>query len=201
MPATKHSVILCHPCPESFTHSVAERYARTVREHGHHAQVRDLYALGFNPVLSEEERRGDAGADIAEELRLLEGTDVFVLVYPIWFGTPPAMMKGYIERVFGAGCACGAPSEGMGRSVLAGRQLVSFTSSGSMQAWLDERGVLMSMQNLFVRYLAELFGVAETSRRHFDGITSEVPERDLRFHLAEVEKAAVEVMSRFAFDP
>ena len=91
MPQTfKHAIIACHPEAKSFTLSVAERYAETVRSHGHEALVRDLYRMRFNPVLKASERQGKPADDVAREWSRLGKPDIYVLVYPIWFGTPPA---------------------------------------------------------------------------------------------------------------
>jgi NAD(P)H dehydrogenase (quinone) len=192
----KHAIIACHPLKKSFTMAVAHRYAETVAGHGHEVVIRDLYRTGFNPVLKAKERRGRPAADVAREWAALGKPDVFVLVYPIWFGTPPAMLKGYIDRVFGAGRSRGQGGEGGSRELLAGKRLVSLTSSGSLDAWLAEKGVLGSLRTIFCRYLADVFGFAETHFYHFDGVTAELPEREVRMHLAAAEAAAREVMSR-----
>jgi NAD(P)H dehydrogenase (quinone) len=197
----KHAIIAAHPSAKSFTLSVAERYAETVRARGHEAVIRDLYRMGFDPVLREQERQGNPGEDVVQEWALLGKVDVFVLVYPIWFGTPPAMLKGYIDRVFGAGRTLGWGGEGGEGEVLSGKRLVSLTSSGSMRAWLDEKGVLGSLRNVFDRYLAEVFGFAETARYHFDGIARDLPDRDARMHLKQVENAACECLSRMGLAP
>jgi hypothetical protein len=63
----KHAVIACHPDAKSFTLSVAERYAETVRKHGHEVVVRDLYRMRFNPVLGSRERKGHPAKDIGIE--------------------------------------------------------------------------------------------------------------------------------------
>ena len=202
MPQTfKHAIIACHPEAKSFTLSVAERYAETVRSHGHEALVRDLYRMRFNPVLKASERQGKPADDVAREWTRLGKPDIYVLVYPIWFGTPPAMLKGYIDRVFGAGRTRGMGGAGGTGELLAGKRLVSLTSSGSMRAWLDEKGVLGSLRTVYDRYFAEVFGFTETHRYHFDGVTADSSERDIRQHLHEVEKAANEVLSRVAGGP
>jgi NAD(P)H dehydrogenase (quinone) len=197
----KHAVIVCHPEKKSFTLSVAQRYAETVRGDGHEVVVRDLYRERFNPVLKAAERRGKSAPDVVREWGHLGKIDIYVLVYPIWFGTPPAMLKGYIDRVFGAGRTRGQGGEGGPREMLAGRRLVSLTSSGSLRAWLDEKGVLMSLHNVYDRYLAEVFGFTETHRYHFDGITENLPERDAIMHLHNVEKAARDVLARTRSGP
>jgi NAD(P)H dehydrogenase (quinone) len=192
----RHAIVTCHPDEGSFTLAIAERYAETVRAHGHDAVVRDLYRLGFDPVLRNEERQGQPRDDVIGEWQVLGDVDVFVLVYPIWFGAPPAMMKGYIDRVFGAGRTRGSAGEGTEASRLEGKHLVSLTLSGSMRAWLDEKGVLGSLRNVFDRYMADVFGLAETHHYHFDGVQPGLPDRDYRFHLATVGEAAVEVLAR-----
>ena len=192
----KHAIIACHPEEASFTLSVAQRYAEAVRAHGHEAIVRDLYRMKFDPVLKANERHGNAAKDVGKEWAALGKVDVFVLVYPIWFGVPPAMLVGYIDRVFGAGRTRGQGGEGGPGELLAGKRLVSLTSSGSMKAWLSEKGVLGSLRTVYDRYFADVFGFVETHRFHFDGVTDGITERDVAMHLHEVEKAAREVMSR-----
>jgi NAD(P)H dehydrogenase (quinone) len=197
----KHAIIACHPELESFTMAVAERYASTVRAHAHEVVLRDLYRMRFDPVLKAEERQGNPAADVVEEWRVLGKPDVYVLVYPIWFGTAPAMLKGYIDRVFGAGRTRGGGGDTMAGELLAGKRLASLTSSGSLRAWLDEKGVLGSLRTVFDRYLADVFGFTETHRYHFDGVTKDIPEREVRMHLLDVENAAREVMSRMVGGP
>ena len=190
----KHAVIVCHPAEESFTMSVAKRYADTVSARGQQVLLRDLYRMDFDPVLRDEERFGDPREDVAKEWALLGKVDIFVLVYPIWFGAPPAMLVGYIDRVLGAGRERGL--EGEEGELVAGKRLVSLTSSGSMRAWLNEKGVLNSLRTVYDRYLSDVFGFVETARYHFDGVGPDTPERDIRIHLTAAENAAREVMSR-----
>ena len=192
----KHAIIASHPAEDSFTLAIANRYAEAVRSHGHEAIVRDLYRLDFDPVLKLEERDGEPAADVIAEWDALGEIDVFVLVYPIWFGAPPAMLVGYIDRVLGAGRARGEARQGSRSSILQGKHLVSLTLSGSMRAWLDEKGVMESLRNLFDRYLGEVFGLPETHHYHFDGVQPDLPERDYRFHLAKADYAAKEVLGR-----
>lgn len=191
----KHAVIVCHPAEESFTMSVAKRYADTVSARGHEVVLRDLYRMDFDPVLRNDERLGEPAQDVANEWALLGKSDIFVLVYPIWFGAPPAMLVGYIDRVFGAGRRLGLEGGDEGE-LLAGKRLVSLTSSGSMRAWLHEKGILNSLRTVYDRYLADVFGFTETARYHFDGVGPDTSEREIRVHLNGAESAAREVMSR-----
>src|SRR3546814_6867753 len=76
---------------------------------------------------------GDPGfqslPDVAEEVRLISGASVFVLIYPIWFGTPPAMLKGYVERVLGTGFSYRDVRENQENALLTGAHLLSLTRS------------------------------------------------------------------------
>lgn len=195
----RHALIVCHPCEESFVMAMARRYAEAVRAHGHEVVLRDLYRLGFDPVLRDEERTGQFGADVEAELAALEGSEVFVLVYPVWYGGPPAMLKGYIDRVLGAGRVFGLVAEDRRPSLLEGKRLVTLSSSGRMRAFLEERGVLGALRNHFDRYLVEVFGLDGAETYHFDGLDAGAANWEIGIHLGEVEMAARKVMSRYAF--
>ena len=112
----KHAVIVGHPNPASFNLSVAEAYRAAARARGHEVLLRDLYRMGFDPCLKAEEVPGPGGfavaADVATERALLSDVDVFTFIYPLWFNAPPAIVKGYMDRVFGFGFGYGPVSGG-----------------------------------------------------------------------------------------
>lgn len=170
----KHSVIVCHPSKDSFTRAVADRYCVAARKFGHDVVFRDLYSMGFDPVLKDEERPSSRSAaladDVSHELELLAGSDIFVLVYPIWFGMPPAMMTGYVDRVFGAGFSHRAVRARMMHPLMSGKALLSFTSSGASRQWLDEQGAFEALINVFDTYLRHAFSMASARRVHFSNI-------------------------------
>ena len=192
--AARHAVILCHPDPNSFNHAVAQAYCDAVAECGQEPILRDLYVMGFDPVLKANERPTVPGfqpsPDVIEEHFLLQGADVFVLVYPIWFGTPPAMLKGYVDRVLGAGVDPKAIQSRERRGLLGGKRLFSFSTSAASGVWLDEQGELQSLRYVFDRYLAHAFSMRSDEHVHFAPI---VPGMDKRFvdeHLFMVRENA-----------
>src|SRR5262245_48809482 len=141
---TKHAVIVGHPNDTSFTQSVAQTYKEAAEARGKPVIVRDLYRIGFDPRLeaSEIPRPTGFGAppDVTVERALLADVDVFCFVYPLWFYTPPAIVSGYIQRVFGMGFGYGPIREGANQRLLLGRSMISFTSSGSPSEWLRSEG-------------------------------------------------------------
>ena len=192
----KHAIILAHPEPDSFNASVANTYAQAVRVRGHEAIVRDLYAIGFDPCLKANERPDKpdqvVAPDVAAERALLADADVFVLIYPIWFGSTPAILKGYIERVFNQGFAFDQFATGQMRPLLGGRQLISFTSSGATNAWLDEAGVRLSLRYVVDGYLSKIFGLEIVEHVHFPSISPGLGERWVLENLATVRSKVAE---------
>ncbi|MFA6117894.1 MAG: NAD(P)H-dependent oxidoreductase [Sphingomonas sp.] len=197
-PTPRHVVILCHPEQESFNASVAHAYSAEVRQHGHEVIVRDLYAMGFHPVLKSPERPGPDFTqfrDVEDELAILSATDVFVLVYPLWFGTPPAMMKGYIERVLGSGVLPRDVHDRSAKGVLAGKRMLSFTSSGLKDIWLDEQGQLQSLITCFDHYLQHAFAMGPSQHHHYGSIASGMEPRWVAQHLEDVRVHARALVS------
>jgi len=186
----KHAVIVAHPTESSFTMTVARAYTAAVTELGQTAIVRDLYRLGFDPCLKAQERPDADGyveaPDVHRERELLADCDVFAFVYPIWFGTPPAMTKGYVERVFNHGFAFNAFHAGHSEPLLTGRRLISFTSSGATNAWLDEQGQLLSLRTLFDDYIARVCGMTVVDHVHFPSMTHNLDPRWVEENLARV---------------
>lgn len=189
----RHVVLLCHPKRESFNASVADRYCEAVRAAGHEAVLRDLYAMHFDPVLRAAELGGahrTPGQDVREELGIIGEADIFVMVYPIWLGTPPAMLKGYVERVLGWHADAATLQTGRAQGVLAGKRLVSFTSSATNEVWLSLQGQPRSLDTIFDRYLSHAFGMQPPEHHHFGMIAPGIDDLTIRRHLSEVDMRA-----------
>ena len=191
--AIRHIVVHCHPEPESFNAAMAAGYCAAVRQHGHEAITRDLYAMGFDPVLKASERPGMAfrqAADVRDELDMIRGADVFVLIYPIWFGGPPAMLKGYLERVLGSGALPLQFKQEAAAGVLAHKRLVSFTSSATDEHWLATQGQLESLVSGFDRYIEHGFAMRPSRHFHFGSVTTGTAAAEIERHLHEVRSRA-----------
>jgi len=103
-------VIYCHPRPDSFSAALRDAAVEGLTASGHAVELRDLYAEGFDPVLPASQR-GDY-FDEAKNLRGVEDhaaalrrADWLVLVYPTWWFGMPAMLKGWLDRVWVPGVA------------------------------------------------------------------------------------------------
>ncbi|MBA16588.1 MAG: NAD(P)H dehydrogenase [Sphingomonas sp.] len=172
--APRHLVVLGHPDVRSFNAALAQRYCDTARKCGQKADLRDLYAIGFDPLLKQQERPSEAqfhpAPDVAAELALLRAADVLTLVYPIWFGMPPAIIKGYVDRVLGAGFGGTKIRRRAKHPILYGKRLMILSSSASTRPWLEEQGQWLSLRQAFDSYLATVFSLASHDHIHFDSI-------------------------------
>jgi putative NADPH-quinone reductase len=104
-------VVFAHPNPDSFGAAVKKAAVAGLERSGHHVAVVDLYAEGFRTAMSREERLAyhapEASVDpqVSAHAALVRSAEVLVFVYPTWWSGLPAILKGWLERVFGDGVA------------------------------------------------------------------------------------------------
>jgi len=105
------SVILAHPSRKSFNCAVARACVAALRANGHAVSFHDLYRERFDPVLPAKEREKDVRlpAAIARHCREIAAAEGLVLVHPNWWGEPPAILKGWVDRVLRPGVAYDFP--------------------------------------------------------------------------------------------
>jgi len=190
----RHLIVLGHPRPGSFNHQVAEAYRQTAQDCWHNAEIRDLYALGFDPLLRSD--MGGSSADVEQELALVRACDVLVFVYPIWFGTPPAIIKGYVERVLGMGFRPESLNRGDATALYREKHFLSLSSSATTLPWLNERGQWASLRQAFDHYLAELFGFRSAEHVHFDAVVEDMRDLYARELLGRTMDAARSMCSK-----
>ena len=98
-------VVYAHPCQESFSHALLGVTTETLEAAGWELDLVDLYADGFDPVLTAAERRGYHDVEsntgpVADYVARLQAADALVFVFPVWNFGYPAILKGFIDRVF-----------------------------------------------------------------------------------------------------
>ena len=169
----KQAVIFAHPKIDSFVGSLAAAYRQEGLMRGHEILYRDLYRMEFDPCLQECElpwsRNFELRDDVRFERELLKEIDVFAIFYPIWLNSPPAILKGYLERVFGMGFAFRRAQSG-NAPLLTGRKLISFTSSGAPTEWVIQSGAWQAMRDLFDGHFAAVCGLTVVDHIHFGGV-------------------------------
>ncbi|MEM8655047.1 MAG: NAD(P)H-dependent oxidoreductase [Pseudomonadota bacterium] len=98
-------VLAAHPVPDSFNAALHHQVVETLEERGWDVDDCDLYAEGFDPVMSEADRRGyhdvpDNTGPVQGYVDRLRAADALVMVFPVWNFGYPAMLKGFLDRVF-----------------------------------------------------------------------------------------------------
>lgn len=157
-------VIFSHPGPDSFGAALRDRALQTLCAGGHKVRLRDLYAEAFDPVLSRvewERYLTDPGANIAavqdhiDDLRWCEG---LVVIYPTWYYGTPAMLKGWLDRVWLPGVTFDIPKSAKHRptgQLTNIRTFVGITTSGSPWWWI--RLIRDPGRSLWTRGLRPIF--------------------------------------------
>lgn len=102
---TRALVLFAHPCPESFSAALHARVVDTLEKRGWDVDDCDLNAEGFSPVLTADERRGyhavgDNVAPVAGYVERLRAAEALIFVFPVWNFGYPAILKGFLDRVF-----------------------------------------------------------------------------------------------------
>lgn len=102
--------LYCHPLPESFHAAVLKESMAGLEEGGHQVDLCDLYAEGFDPVLSADMRRRyhDTSRNqqgVEQYVQRLRAAEALVVQFPVWSFGPPAMLKGWFDRLLMPGVA------------------------------------------------------------------------------------------------
>ena len=176
-------VILAHPDPKSFNHAIADAAVAALRDAGHQVVFRDLHKEGFDPVLPArefpEERKLDAA--IRKHCDDLASADGVIVIHPNWWGMPPAILKGWIDRVIRPGVAYrfleGDSGEGVPVGLLRARTAVVFNTSNTPSE--REQNVFGDpLEALWKKCIFDLCGVKTFHRRMFGVmVTSTAEER------------------------
>ncbi|MEX2647907.1 MAG: NAD(P)H oxidoreductase [Alphaproteobacteria bacterium] len=132
-------VVLAHPRRESLTGAVADTFAAGLAEAGHRSELADLHAEGFDPCMTPaDEPDWDDGdkrysvAVLAEQERIARN-DAVALVFPVWWWSVPALLKGWIDRVWNNGWAYGKRNLAGKKGVLIG------VAAGSVESYARRR--------------------------------------------------------------
>ncbi|MFD6210302.1 NAD(P)H-dependent oxidoreductase [Peribacillus sp. NPDC060253] len=145
----KHLVVYAHPYPDSLNHSILETAVHALKKDSHDVVVRDLYALDFQPVLKPEDtaamKAGKTPDDIKTEQEFITEADVITFIYPIWWTGLPAILKGYVDRVFAFGFAYSAGEEGIIK-LLKGKKGLIINTHGTPNEVYDKVGMTAGLK-------------------------------------------------------
>lgn len=165
-------IVHAHPEPKSFCTAMKSTAVEEFERQGHEVEVSDLYAMGFQPVASAadfderadpdyctyalEQRHGahtgTLSADIRAELDKLFWCDLLVLVFPLFWYSMPAILKGWIDRVFVAGRIYGG-KRFYDRGGLAGRRVLVGLTLGGQEHMFGRQGIHGPIEDMLKHFL------------------------------------------------
>ncbi|GBE00362.1 hypothetical protein BMS3Abin07_02413 [bacterium BMS3Abin07] len=168
----KISLILAHPDSKSLNHAIANVALETLNSQGHTVFFHDLYQEKFDPILPGDEIDRDANLppEIEKYCNELKESDGIIIIHPNWWGQPPAILKGWIDRVIRPGVAYefleGDKGEGVPKGLLKARSAIVFnTSNTSVER---EKGVFGDpLETLWKNCIFGLCGVTQFYRKMF----------------------------------
>ena len=130
-----------HPVPESLNSALCKAAVESARARGHEVRLSDLHAEGFNPVMTTVERRGytedvPIPADLQPHIEALQWAEGLILVYPTWWYSQPAILKGWMDRVWRPGIAFTLHDEGQRlRAALTNIRLIGVITTFGSPWW------------------------------------------------------------------
>jgi len=185
----KHLIVVAHPNPTSFTHALSDAYAAELRAMGHEVVLRDLYALGFNPVLQPSELDAHGAKDAQAEQALLKSADATAFFYPLWWASMPAILKGYIDRVFAHGVAYDFQGPMM-HGLLTGKTNLLVTISAAPRAMLQKTGAWDAIQAIQDSHIFHSVGLTLADHLHFGEVVPGLDGTIVHRHIEAVRAAA-----------
>ena len=180
-------VVIGHQHQGSYCHALAGAAVEEAQAAGHEVVFHDLYAENFDPILTHDEIEGDGGLDavIRQHCDELLAADRIVIVHPNWWGQPPAMLKGWVDRVFRQGTIYQFSEKGVDSKIAGKMALVFTTSNTPRDVELEVYGD--PLQNLWETCIFGLCGITDFTRRNFESIIMSTHEQRVQW-LAEVRE-------------
>jgi NAD(P)H dehydrogenase (quinone) len=170
----KVNIIYSNHHEGNFNSQLLESMKLWLQSHGHEFAVRDLYRMNFNPVLKKEDfeliASGRTPADIAKEQDFIKWADLMIFMYPVWWGGMPAILKGYIDRIFTSGFAYRVNGTGVYPLLTSKKALIMSTMGQSREDY--EKGMFAAMNLVNVEGIFRFCGVEVVDQLYFPSIQS-----------------------------
>ncbi len=170
--AMKVSVILAHPNEASFNHAIGRTAVEQLQLNGHEVLFHDLYAEKFGPTLPGDEIPQGAvlPVEIARHCHEIAAAEGIVIVHPNWWGQPPAILKGWVDRVIRPGVAYefleGDSGEGVPNGLLTARAAIVFNTSNT-EIEREKKAFGDPLETIWKNCIFGLCGVKDFYRKMF----------------------------------
>ena len=178
----KHLIVYAHPNPRSFCKAVVDKVLNILEMKDEEAIMSNLYEIEFNPILGHRDfeaiAKGTALQDVEEAQRLVKWADQITFIYPIWWTGMPAIMKGYIDRVFTYGFAYKMTEHGA-EGLLNGKKVMIINTMGTPNEYYDQSGMIEAMKKTSDTGIFNFCGMEVSKHIFLGGIPSSSLEHRL----------------------
>ncbi len=171
----KISVIIAHPDKGSFNHAIAKASIEILHENGHEVCFHDLYEEKFDPILPFNEIPEDVPLppEIEKHCREITESEGIIIIHPNWWGQPPAILKGWIDRVIRPGVAYefleGDKGEGVPNGLLKVKSAIVFNTSNT-ETEREKKVFGDPLEAIWKNCIFDLCSVSDFYRRIFNVI-------------------------------
>ncbi len=176
------SIILAHPDPLSFNHAIAQTALAELRQQQHQVTLHDLYAEKFDPLLPAAEipKSAYVPPEVESHCQEIAQAEGIIIVHPNWWGQPPAILKGWIDRVIRPGVAYqfveGDEGDGVPVGLLKARAALIFNTSNTPMA-REVRVFGDPLETLWRNCIFGLCGVEVVQRKMFNVVVTSTMEQ------------------------
>ncbi|EHT04845.1 hypothetical protein HMPREF9694_05590 [Klebsiella michiganensis] len=175
----KYCVIYAHPNPSSFSHAIKQRVVEIIESHEDTYELIDLYQDNFNPVLNSDDfialQNGKVLPEVEQYQQQVANADHLIFIYPIWWYGQPAILKGWIDRVFSWGFAYRDDENGF-TPLLTDKKATLLLPLGSSKKILEQYDMLRFIDNMIIGTL-NLVGISSVNYQPFYGLPSLTDEQ------------------------
>ncbi|MGH8877224.1 MAG: NAD(P)H oxidoreductase [Stackebrandtia sp.] len=190
-------LVVAHPRADSLTASTADRVRRKLKDDGYGIDLLDLHAEGFDPRMTTadepdwDDRDKRYSAEVHAHMRRVAAADVIVVVFPVWWFGPPAILKGWIDRVWNYGLAYGRS-----QSPLADKRMLWLGLTGGSREYFASEGYDRAIDTQLRVGVSRYCGITRSALRLvYDTVPDEVADPD--GHYSELLDTAEALFVKF----
>jgi len=166
-----HLIVIGHPNPKIFNMALLAIYRQELVTRGHHVAVRDLYAMGFDPVLSADDFIALQNGRVKAEQKQVRQAEIITFISPVWWMSVTSMLKGYVDRVFSLGFAYRVEDH-VPHGLLTGKKGFLITTSGATNERYEQNGFLTAFRTQVQEGILRFSGIEIIHHLHFGGVVA-----------------------------
>ena len=178
----KLSVILAHPDQHSFNHAIASVVLDSLTKNNHEVFFHDLYAEGFDPLLPAHEipKTTSLPSVVQTHCDEIASANGIIIIHPNWWGQPPAILKGWVDRIIRPGVAYefveGDEGDGVPTGLLKARTALVFNTSNTPTA-REQEEFGDPLETIWKNCIFKLCGIHECHRKMFNTVVTSSEEQ------------------------